>query len=246
MIPRNKASDIEVFCIWLKSIINIRLKVSLDDKNKYVIDYSLKLNSPQEVNQILPEKTFFTKNELNNMIKKNNDIDSSSNRSSSKDDNDARSKEERIVDNSVYEKKVDDSLEVKKIIFSEIDDDNDQIDELIENNEIMNDIREEISIKFNQSRQDNKDDMTVLKNELIVKLNNVTDEMINMNHGIDEVISNTDIQSVMLKNDVKNEINNIKDEMNKMKEDINCLKQGISEVLEILRSDTGNARGMFW
>ena len=29
------------------------------------------------------------------------------------------------------------------------DDDNDQIDELIENNEIMNDIREEISIKFN-------------------------------------------------------------------------------------------------
>lgn len=81
MIPKNRNTELKLFSWfinWLYSIVTTKVTVISSEENdklsninllqNYFIDYTLREHTSQEITQIIPEKKFFSKNDIYEMF----------------------------------------------------------------------------------------------------------------------------------------------------------------------------------
>jgi hypothetical protein len=279
MIPKNRNTELKLFSWfinWLYSIVTTKVTVISSEENdklsninllqNYFIDYTLREHTSQEITQIIPEKKFFSKNDIYEMFPIVANGDNRENRDHKIDD--------VMTDHFIGEFYPDNE-------FSDVDlnDDDDGDDDqhhtyMIGHDEIMTRVqmqefkdeihaqslvlkegleevmRKDLRINVASINQDIKKEFNMFKKTLAQDINGLKDDLFIFKSDIHTVkVGTLQINNDfnMLKEGLNNssssamkleseELVNIHDDLNILKESVNTVKEG-SRHLEIIYDD---------
>jgi len=239
MIPKNRNTELKLFSwfmYWLYSIVTTKVTVISSEENdklsninllqNYFIDYTLREHTSQEITQIIPEKKFFSKNDIYEMFPIAANGDNRENRDHKKDD--------VVTDPFIGEFYPDN--EFSDVDFNDDDDDDGNDDQhhtyLIGHDEIMT------RVQMQEFKDEIHAQSLVLKEGL--------EEVMRKDLRINVASITQDIKKEfnMFKKTLAQDINGLKDDLFIFKSDIHTVKVGtlqINDDFNMLKEELNNS-----